>query len=69
MEELTENEAAMQLTAKTFSGLENLLAEELTGIGATEVEIINRGVKFVVTLKSCIKQIICAELLLEFYSQ
>ena len=46
MEELTENKAAIQLTAKTFAGLENLLAEELTGIGATGVEIINRGVQF-----------------------
>jgi putative N6-adenine-specific DNA methylase len=46
MEELKENKAAMQLTAKTFAGLENLLAEELTAIGATDVEVINRGVKF-----------------------
>lgn len=46
MEELIENKAAMQLTAKTFPGLENLLAAELSGIGASDVEIINRGVKF-----------------------
>ena len=46
MEETKENKTTMQLTAKTFAGLENLLAEELAGIGATEIEIINRGVKF-----------------------
>lgn len=46
MEEMKENKTAMEFIAKTFAGLENLLAEELTNIGAKGIEIINRGVKF-----------------------
>lgn len=33
-------------TAKTFAGLEDILARELKDIGANDVEVINRGVKF-----------------------
>lgn len=51
MEESKENGALMQLMAKTFAGLENLLAEELKNIGATDVEVINRGVAFKGTLE------------------
>lgn len=36
----------MDLTAKTFAGLEEVLAEELKSIGATDVESVNRGVTF-----------------------
>jgi putative N6-adenine-specific DNA methylase len=35
-----------QYIAKTFAGLENLLAQELTEIGASEIEILNRAVSF-----------------------
>jgi putative N6-adenine-specific DNA methylase len=35
-----------QFHAKTFKGLENILAEELKQIGATEVTPVNRGVDF-----------------------
>lgn len=35
-----------RFTAKTFLGLEEPLANELRSLGASEVEIINRGVKF-----------------------
>jgi putative N6-adenine-specific DNA methylase len=34
------------MLAKTFSGLENVLKDELIGIGATDVTVVNRGVKF-----------------------
>ena len=36
----------MDITAKTFAGLEELLAQELKDIGADDVEVIIRGVKF-----------------------
>jgi len=36
----------IQFHAKTYKGLENLLAEELVQIGATEVTVVNRGVDF-----------------------
>lgn len=36
----------MDFTAKTFAGLEDVLAKELKEIGATDIEIIKRGVKF-----------------------
>lgn len=35
-----------QFHAKTFKGLENILAEELLRIGATNVTVVNRGVDF-----------------------
>lgn len=34
------------MVAKTFAGLEDVLKEELIGIGASEVEVLIRGVKF-----------------------
>ena len=46
MAELKEYKLGMDYTAKTFAGLEEILAEELKGIGAEDVTIINRGVKF-----------------------
>ncbi|WP_044262742.1 THUMP domain-containing class I SAM-dependent RNA methyltransferase [Saccharicrinis fermentans] len=36
----------MKLIAKTFHGLEGVLAEELEGIGAKEVKAVNRAVEF-----------------------
>lgn len=36
----------MDFTAKTFAGLEDVLANELKEIGASDVEVIKRGVKF-----------------------
>lgn len=41
-----EYKTGMDFTAKTFAGLEQVLAEELKNIGATDVEAINRGVAF-----------------------
>ena len=41
-----EYKMGMDYTAKTFAGLEEILAEELKGIGAQDVTIINRGVQF-----------------------
>jgi putative N6-adenine-specific DNA methylase len=35
-----------ELVAKTFKGLENILANELTAIGAKDVKILNRAVSF-----------------------
>ncbi|MBR4815376.1 MAG: RNA methyltransferase, partial [Paludibacteraceae bacterium] len=35
-----------EMIAKTFQGLEEVLANELTEIGAEQVEIITRGVRF-----------------------
>lgn len=35
-----------QMLAKTFSGLEEVLKEELVAIGASDVEVVVRGVKF-----------------------
>lgn len=35
-----------QMLAKTFSGLEEVLKEELIAIGATDVEVVVRGVRF-----------------------
>ncbi|MCF6341754.1 MAG: THUMP domain-containing protein, partial [Bacteroidales bacterium] len=46
MEELTEYNKGMDFTAKTFAGLEEVLAEELKAIGAFNVKIIKRGVQF-----------------------
>lgn len=37
---------SMEITAKTLFGLEELLAHELQQLGATELEILNRAVKF-----------------------
>ena len=34
------------MLAKTFAGLENVLKDELIEIGASDVEIVTRGVKF-----------------------
>jgi putative N6-adenine-specific DNA methylase len=34
------------MLAKTFAGLEDVLKEELIGIGASDVEVVIRGVKF-----------------------
>lgn len=36
----------MDFTAKTFAGLEDVLANELKTIGATDVEVVKRGVTF-----------------------
>ncbi len=41
-----EYKMGMDYTAKTFAGLEEILAEELKGIGAEDVTVINRGVQF-----------------------
>ncbi len=38
--------ANFTLTAKTLFGLEQVLANELTGIGATNIEILNRAVQY-----------------------
>ena len=40
-----EYKMGMDYTAKTFAGLEEILAEELKGIGAEDVTVINRGVQ------------------------
>ena len=39
-------ELRFNMIAKTFEGLEGVLAQELASIGAEEVEVITRGVKF-----------------------
>jgi putative N6-adenine-specific DNA methylase len=36
----------LEMLAKTFAGLENVLKDELIEIGASDVEIVTRGVKF-----------------------
>ncbi|MEJ2594462.1 MAG: class I SAM-dependent RNA methyltransferase [bacterium] len=46
MEQLKEYQQGMDLTAKTFAGLEEILAGELQQMGAKDVETINRGVQF-----------------------
>ncbi|MCF6171060.1 MAG: THUMP domain-containing protein [Bacteroidales bacterium] len=46
MENITEYKEGMDFTAKTFAGLEEVLAEELKAIGAQDVKIIKRGVQF-----------------------
>ncbi len=46
MEQLKEYQQGMDLTAKTFAGLEETLAGELHEIGAKDVEAVNRGVQF-----------------------
>ncbi len=42
----SEPEATYQLVAKTFQGLESILASELTELGATDIEIGRRMVAF-----------------------
>ena len=37
---------AMKLIAKTFAGLEEVLADEIRSIGGTEVIVVKRGVSF-----------------------
>ena len=46
MENITEYNQGMDFTAKTFAGLEEVLAEELKTIGAQDIKIIKRGVQF-----------------------
>lgn len=46
MGELTEFKPAMDFTAKTFAGMEEILALELRALGAENVEIIKRGCTF-----------------------
>ncbi len=46
MEDLTEYKQGMDFTAKTFAGLEEVLADELKAIGALDIKIIKRGVQF-----------------------
>jgi len=46
MESLKEYKLGMDFTVKTFAGLEDALAAELTELGANDVEIIKRGVTF-----------------------
>ena len=46
MESIKEFKAGMDLTAKTFAGLEEILACELKELGADNVEIIKRGCTF-----------------------
>jgi putative N6-adenine-specific DNA methylase len=48
-----------QMLAKTFAGLENVLKEELIGIGATDVAIVNRGVMFSGTKETLYKANFC----------
>ena len=43
---MEKNSDKCEIIAKTFSGLENLLAEELKQLGANEIVILKRGVKF-----------------------
>ncbi len=42
----------LQLTAKTFQGLEEILANELRGIGATNIKILKRAVSYKGTLET-----------------
>ena len=46
MESIKEFKQGMDLTAKTFAGLEELLAAELKELGADDVEVIKRGCTF-----------------------
>lgn len=43
---MKQNETTFLLTAKTFAGLEDVLAGELKNIGARDIQVINRGVSF-----------------------
>ncbi|HKK81476.1 MAG TPA: THUMP domain-containing protein, partial [Prolixibacteraceae bacterium] len=49
----------LTMLAKTFSGLENILKEELLQIGATNVEPVVRGVKFTGTKETLYKANFC----------
>ncbi|MDA3816724.1 MAG: THUMP domain-containing protein [Prolixibacteraceae bacterium] len=49
----------LTMLAKTFSGLENVLKEELLQIGATNVEPVVRGVKFTGTKETLYKANFC----------
>lgn len=46
MESIKEFKAGMDLTAKTFAGLEEELAKELVSLGADDVKVIKRGCTF-----------------------
>ena len=46
MEGLKSFEPGFDFLAKTFAGLEDVLAKELTELGAKDVEIIKRGATF-----------------------
>ncbi len=46
MDELKTLSKGVDYTAKTFAGLEEVLAQELNDLGASDVEIITRGVSF-----------------------
>lgn len=48
-----------EMVAKTFQGLEDVLAEELRGIGAENVEIGRRMVSFEGTLETLYKANLC----------
>jgi len=46
MESIKEFKMGMDLTAKTFAGLENELEKELISLGAEDVKVIKRGCTF-----------------------
>lgn len=43
---MEKGKSGFELVAKTFKGLENVLADELTAIGAKNVKVLNRAVSF-----------------------
>jgi putative N6-adenine-specific DNA methylase len=47
------------MEAKTFEGLEDVLKDELIGIGASDVEVISKGVKFTGSLEMLYKANFC----------
>jgi putative N6-adenine-specific DNA methylase len=48
-----------EMIAKTFQGLEEVLAKELINLGADDVEILRRGVSFKGDLKMLYKANLC----------
>ncbi len=72
------NNKKMIMLAKTMAGLEQLVAKELDDIGATNIEILNRAVRFEGDLKTMYKANYCCRTALsilvsqfsfDFYSQ
>ena len=56
-----------KIIAKTFAGLEELLAEEIRNLGATEVEVLNRAVSFAGDKEMLYKANFCLRLTTKIY--
>jgi len=44
---LNSDESYFEIIAKTFEGLENVLADEITYLGGRDIEILNRAVMYI----------------------